>query len=196
MMLWIENALSPQDVRDRLMDQDSEFQKNIIAYLEGVHQGEFMTGSMEEVKTRVPYVPEDNGWHKVWSEADDRVLNSGYIDPTQTLPEPPPPICESSHATSDACSSCYELTTWWQRFRYTVDDILLQSNVHTCQSKDPSKDNKASEAERKLKQSKGGAKGCLNKEGVCTARFPREIVPESTVDHDDGRITLKSWRNV
>ncbi|KAH6888301.1 hypothetical protein BKA70DRAFT_1121501, partial [Coprinopsis sp. MPI-PUGE-AT-0042] len=150
------------------MDQDAAFQKSLIQYLEGVHQGEFLTGSMEEVKTRVPYVPEDNGWHKVWTEADDRVMKSGYIDPTQTLPDPPPPLCTANHDTGDACDVCYQLCMWWQRYRYTVDDILLRSNVHTCRSKDPTKDKTASETDIKLKQGKGGAKGCLNHEGVCT----------------------------
>ena len=54
MVLWILNALSPQDIRDRLMNKDDEFQKSLIKYLEGCQKGEFLTGSMEYVKSKVP----------------------------------------------------------------------------------------------------------------------------------------------
>lgn len=44
LLLWIDGALSPQEIRDRLMADDSSFQKDLIEYLEGVHKGEFLTG--------------------------------------------------------------------------------------------------------------------------------------------------------
>ena len=50
MLLWILNSLSPQEIRDRIMDSSSDFQKKIVEYLEIVHVGEFMTGTMDEVK--------------------------------------------------------------------------------------------------------------------------------------------------
>jgi len=35
------------------MDPNSDFQKRIVEYLESVHAGEFMTGTMNEVKEQV-----------------------------------------------------------------------------------------------------------------------------------------------
>jgi len=33
-VLWIKNALSPQEIRNKLMKNDSEFQQSLIKYLE------------------------------------------------------------------------------------------------------------------------------------------------------------------
>src|SRR5882724_4346307 len=37
MLLWILNSLSPQEIRDQIMDPNSDFQKRIVEYLESVH---------------------------------------------------------------------------------------------------------------------------------------------------------------
>jgi len=47
------NSLSPQEIRDQIMDPNSDFQKKIVEYLESVHVGEFMTGTMDEVKNKL-----------------------------------------------------------------------------------------------------------------------------------------------
>ena len=54
MMLWIENALSPQEIQNKIMDEDDEFQQNLIQYLKGCQKGEFLTGMMEYVKEKIP----------------------------------------------------------------------------------------------------------------------------------------------
>ncbi len=41
LLLWISNALSPQQIRDRLTNSDSEFQEKMVNYLETCHVGEF-----------------------------------------------------------------------------------------------------------------------------------------------------------
>ncbi len=46
MLLWIDGALSPQDIRDRIMKSNSKFQLELVKYLESCHMGEFMTGNM------------------------------------------------------------------------------------------------------------------------------------------------------
>ena len=38
---------------DRIMDPNSDFQKAFVEYLESVHIGEFMTGTMDDVKANV-----------------------------------------------------------------------------------------------------------------------------------------------
>ena len=40
LMLWIENAMSPQEIRDKLLREDSAFQKSLIDYLENTHIGD------------------------------------------------------------------------------------------------------------------------------------------------------------
>ena len=53
MLLWLRGSLSPQEIRDRIMDPNSDFQKAFVEYLESVHIGEFMTGTMDDVKANV-----------------------------------------------------------------------------------------------------------------------------------------------
>ena len=116
MLLWLKGSLSPQEIRDRTMDSTSDFQKKMVEYLESVHQGEFMTGSIDEVKQRV---------------GTEQAQNDDYADPTQTLPEAPPPMC-ADPKTCNGCSNCKDLKNWWTRFRNTVDDLVQRSNVHSC----------------------------------------------------------------
>ena len=40
MLLWIRGALTPQEIRDRIMDPKSDFQKKMVEYIESVHMGE------------------------------------------------------------------------------------------------------------------------------------------------------------
>ena len=117
MLLWIKGSLSPQEIRNRIMDPNSDFQKELIQYLESVHVGEFLTGTMSEVKSKV-----------------DKCSNiQNYQDPTQTLPEAPPPLCNEH---SDDCFDCKKQNSWWIKFKHTVDDIVLRSNVHNCSQSD------------------------------------------------------------
>jgi len=74
MLLWIREALTPQEIRDRIMDPTSDFQKKMVEYLEEVHMGEFITGDIEQVQSTV----------------DKKLAETkSYKDPTQTLPIPP-----------------------------------------------------------------------------------------------------------
>jgi hypothetical protein len=57
-----------------------------VEYLESVHVGEFMTGTMDEVKEQV----------------DENMMAKEYKDPTQTLPDAPPESTECN------CNKCYE----------------------------------------------------------------------------------------
>ncbi|RXW14064.1 hypothetical protein EST38_g11791 [Candolleomyces aberdarensis] len=52
MLIWVTSALTPQEVRDRLLGEDSEFKQGLVAYLESCHQGEFINGSLDEVRSR------------------------------------------------------------------------------------------------------------------------------------------------
>jgi hypothetical protein len=117
LLLWIRGALTPQEIRDQIMDPSSEFQKKMVEYLESVHQGEFMTGTMEDVR----------------SEIDDAEKLKDYIPPTRTLPDAPPPKCPQSQCSG--CFLCSLIGVWWHKFKSTVDDLLWRSNIHECGSR-------------------------------------------------------------
>ena len=41
--------MSPQDIHDRIMDSESDFQEAMVEYLESVHQDEFFNGKLEDI---------------------------------------------------------------------------------------------------------------------------------------------------
>ena len=57
-----------------------------------------------------------------------------FLTGTHADVEPPPPKCIDTHDTDEnPCKCCKNLYTWWTRFKNAVDDILLHSNIHTCE---------------------------------------------------------------
>ena len=89
------------------MDPESDFQKKMVEYLESVHMGEFITGSLENVKRKLDI-----------AELDDE-----YKNPTETLPIPPPLQCNQNECGE--CKSCKAISLWQTQFNSTVDDILF-----------------------------------------------------------------------
>lgn len=53
MLVWIKGALSPQEIRERILDSNSDFQQRMVEYLESVHMGEFMDATMENVRQQI-----------------------------------------------------------------------------------------------------------------------------------------------
>ena len=53
MLVWIRNSLTPQEIRTRIMDPNSDFQQRMVQYLESVRIGEFTTGTMEEISDHI-----------------------------------------------------------------------------------------------------------------------------------------------
>ena len=188
MLLWILNSLTPQEIRDRIMNKDSEFQKKIVSYLESVHVGEFQTGTHAEVNYNV----------------DIASVDRSYIDPTKVLPTPPVKKCDDKNCSE--CEKCIANDKWWSDYYTTVDDILLRSNMHTCsgQKTDEKKKQKKTDKKKKSKSKKDKEEtdityGCLsNKYGTCKARFPRNIVSETMIDPETGALLMKKheqWMN-
>jgi hypothetical protein len=157
------------------MDQNSEFQRKMVEYLESVHMGEFMTGKMEDVKKGL----------------DIAELNDDYRNPTETLLIPPPSPCSKDECGS--CESCQAINSWENQFKYDVDDILFRSNVHKC-SGSP-KQYKKKQSKKKQKNTANNHQpvtGCLsNKWGKCKARFPRKIFEHTEVDMESGALNMK-----
>ena len=107
MLLWIRGALTPQEIRERIMNPESDFQKKMVEYLESVHMGEFITGTFPDVK----------------KDLDVAELDDKYRNPTETLPIPPPPQCKQNECGE--CKSCNAMNSWQSQFNSTVDDILF-----------------------------------------------------------------------
>ena len=150
MLLWIKGYLNPQELRDKIMNSDEAWQNRLYKYLESCHSGEFITGSHAEVSERL----------------EEEKAKDGYIDPTQTLPDPPPNKCRQNHNDTEAlrCKGCKDMTNWEEKYKMTVDDLLHRSNVHNC-SRGINKDGV------RKKKSPGS---CMdNKWNKCKARFPR-----------------------
>ena len=88
------------------MDPNSDFQKKMAEYLESVHQGEFMNGTMEDIRDGIDLAEKE----------------PTYIPPTMTLPDCPPPKCPLKRCTG--CFFCTCLGLWWHKFKHVVDDLL------------------------------------------------------------------------
>ena len=171
MLLWIMGNLTPQEMKERILDPKSDFQKKIIDWIESCQIGEFLTGKMEEVINNVR----------------QKETEQGYKDPTETMPIPPPDCCKTKHHVSENCAKCME---WWGTFNETVDDLISKSNIHNCER------GRNKDGSRKSNLTYVGCKD--NKYGKCKARFPRHTFDESYIDQETGSINIKKkeeWIN-
>ena len=87
MLLWIRGSCSPEEAHSKILQPDSLFRSKLLEYLENCHAGNFISGSMEDVV-------------KTASEKAD------YKNPTETLPEPPPPSCHNPSRNGCYVTSC------------------------------------------------------------------------------------------
>ena len=82
-----------------------------------------------------------------------------------------------------------KLENWWDNFKYTVDDLILRSNVHDCGKNQSTKNEKTPKKDRPT---------CINKQGKCKARYPRPLVEQTEVDPKTGALNMKkgeAWIN-
>ena len=175
MLLWIKGNISPQEMRDKILKSNSVWRKKLIDWLESCHTGDFLTGSYAEVCESVGKKREEEG----------------YIDPTQSFPEAPPKKCVMVHCKGEEedCESCRNTAKWVDRYATTVDDLLLRSNVHSC-NRGMNKD-----GTRRKNKASGG---CMdNRWNKCKARFPRPTFLKTMID-ELGTISMKkfeAWLN-
>ena len=180
MLLWIKGNLNPEDMRKRILDEDSVWRKKVLDWLEHCHVGDFINGTHADVLEQI------------------RELKKGdnYIDPTTTLPVPGPPDPCQKH-TNELSNSCHEctqagiaLSEWSENYRNIVNDLLLCSNIHNC-NKGTRKDG--------MRKKKADYAACMdNKWGKCKARFPRLTVLKSIIN-ETGAIIMKKlepWINI
>ncbi|KAH7905264.1 hypothetical protein BJ138DRAFT_1017959, partial [Hygrophoropsis aurantiaca] len=172
MLIWIKSALTPQMIRDRLMDPDSDFQKHMVEYLESVYMGEFISSTAHEVKKML----------------DHKMVDDSLPTAVESMPAPPPP-CRSEKCCSKEkeCDSCWE---WTQNFNDTTNEILLRCNTHRCSGNRV--DTTIGQKEIHGKNQYQPAVGCCsNKWGKCKARFPRETHTHTFVEPSTGALLMK-----
>ena len=116
MILWLEGNLIPNEIRKRILDNESDCQTKHIAWVESCQIGEYLTGTQEEILEKV----------------SSKAHLPSYEDPTETLPCPPPVECNIDHLASDDCRNCSEVKKWWIQFDDTVDDLISKVNIHNC----------------------------------------------------------------
>ncbi|KAL1727242.1 hypothetical protein EV714DRAFT_194597, partial [Schizophyllum commune] len=192
-MLWIRGAPSPQTMRERLLADDSEFEKEMIRYLDEMQTGQLLTGSMEAVKERMPIKPqgknEEADIHHLHKPEDRQSASHAPTepaeDPTQTMPVPPPAPCKCGVRN---CACELKRRTWWKSFRETVDNLILRVQIHKCIRKRAAR--KADMNSTGKKDPLEGIKGCKGDDNICDARFPREYIEQSFVDRMTGAIHL------
>ncbi|KDR65354.1 hypothetical protein GALMADRAFT_32878, partial [Galerina marginata CBS 339.88] len=173
MLLWIKGCLTPQEIRDKLKAGNKDFEKALIEYLETAHSGDFLSGSMDEVRQRVYGKNEENGTD----------THAQQHDPTLYLTSMPPEICQVENCPG--CSLCPQATEWMRSFKEEVDNIVLRSNVHSCRVSANSKSVDGNG------QPINAPKGCITADGTCAARFPRDLYERTVVDPQDGHIDMK-----
>ncbi|KAJ7758274.1 hypothetical protein B0H16DRAFT_1313890, partial [Mycena metata] len=108
----------------------------------------------------------------------------------------PPPICRNRWCPG-TCSTCTSFVRWWDHFSQETDDLLLRSNVHShLHSIEDVNTNERKKDWRGLKPKQKGSKrvqerkGCMNRNNVCRARFPRHVIEETAVS-EDGHISVR-----
>jgi len=102
LLLWIKGAISPEQIKERLLSGDSEFQRKMIEYIDSCVQGYLPGGSLNTVTHTV----------------DNKEQSPGYVKPTMTLPA--------------ACTSSTAIVIWNEQKNSDVDDLLLKANIHEC----------------------------------------------------------------
>ncbi|EPT05109.1 hypothetical protein FOMPIDRAFT_1107226, partial [Fomitopsis schrenkii] len=115
LLLWIACSLSPQEIRDRILD-DPDFRESLLAWLEQCHRGDFSTGNIDDVRERI------NSGHaarRSAATAPDGMDNPGddYTDPVLQFPTPPPTGFSVDH--------------WYRTLEEISDDIVYRSNRHS-----------------------------------------------------------------
>ncbi|KAJ3483537.1 hypothetical protein NLI96_g6238 [Meripilus lineatus] len=120
LLLWIENADSPEDMRQKILSKDEEFKNGLLTWLEGTHRGDFCTGTKAAISARLE---EKRGKLPPHKEGCDR-SSVGCVacilgDPTLSLPEQVPDFKDDVEAEQ-----------WMQHVLEVTNEILFRCNLH------------------------------------------------------------------
>ncbi len=70
MLIWIKGVMSPQDVRDSILNPDSKFQKKMVEWLEGCHMGELFMALSPRYSLK---------WNKTKRRLDTSIRHGRYL---------------------------------------------------------------------------------------------------------------------
>ncbi|KAI0361478.1 hypothetical protein OH77DRAFT_1366424, partial [Trametes cingulata] len=118
LLLWVRCSLSPQQIRDRIL-ADETFEAEIVAWLESCHTGSFLASTDSVLAERL-----EDEWLERMPDGEMRRrtrLKAGVRDPATTLPQAPP----SAYSTDVSA-----LRAWHRTFEADTDDIVFTSNRH------------------------------------------------------------------
>ncbi|KAJ3753347.1 hypothetical protein EV360DRAFT_23152, partial [Lentinula raphanica] len=111
-LIFNKKTLSPQQIKNRILDVNSPFQQTLLAHLDSIRKGEFFSGTKDEVKSNIQLAESD----------------PDYISPERRLPKTPPPcVCTCSKIS---CTPCSTYQTWLNSYHNEIDDLLFKSNLH------------------------------------------------------------------
>ncbi|KDQ50649.1 hypothetical protein JAAARDRAFT_106286, partial [Jaapia argillacea MUCL 33604] len=167
LLLWITNTLTPQEIRDKLMSRDNDFEKAMIDYLENSHMGVFLDATMNEVAHKVKS-KNYNMKHELNSNEMDTEKEPDVPSEAYLFPIKPPVECKKRQCMG--CSQCTKTNNWMAAFKNTVNHLVYHLNRHICQI--------------------GWCKE-VKSDATCKARFPREVHETSSVDKETGHINMK-----
>ncbi|KAH9848080.1 hypothetical protein C2E23DRAFT_740340 [Lenzites betulinus] len=167
MLVWISHCPSPQEIRDRLL-ADSEFESQLLGWLEACHFGDFATSTEEKLAEELEEVYYER-------QSDGTMLCRTRLkrhirDPATTLPRRPP--SQFSEAGDQS------LKSWHRSFLEDTDRVVFCSNRHD--------------------RSHGKGCWRSGDPGYCCARFPRELFEQNQVDRNSGAIRFakkEAWIN-
>ncbi|KAI0649975.1 hypothetical protein C8Q79DRAFT_872024, partial [Trametes meyenii] len=120
LLLWIEGSVSPQEIRDRIT-QDDTFRTSILCWLESCHKGEYSLSSENQIGARINE-RKKQGKHDsfdITESAEKEATEGTCRDPATTLPERPP-IARDEQSVG----------MWYQKMCCEVDEIVYLSNRH------------------------------------------------------------------
>lgn len=171
LLLWIENSLSPQAIRDKVTSDNTEFKDALVAWLESTHRGNFCTGDMFDIATKVTLKKTGASPHVAPSELNNNEAGETskacpaceFGDPTLSLPHKIPSFTSEEEAR-----------VWLQQIYEITDEIVYHSNRHN-----PNHET------------------CKRPDGSCKARFPRETHDHTFFD-EKGNLNLRKtekWIN-
>lgn len=119
LLLWLISALTPQQIRDRLLDADNSFQKSLIEYLESLHQGSYISRDPIEIQANLEASENSDGSH---------TSNSIFTLPTALLPK----CAKHSDNNREAhCIACVKLENWTSDSERPVHQIICQTSCHS-----------------------------------------------------------------
>lgn len=112
MLIFIANALPPDEVKKRLISKDSSFRERLIQYLEESHTGDFLPDKLADP-----------------AATTDGARDSAAFKVQQELPIRVPSTCSNR---CGSCVQCLENLHWFENFPGKVNEIVRCSNRHTC----------------------------------------------------------------